>query len=439
MPIPDDHPLADEGAKQRALMTVAFTLFLDLAGFGIILPILPIYALDMDATPAQVALLSTAFSAAQFVMAPVLGRISDRFGRRPVMLLSIAGSVLAALVLGFASALWIVFAARVVSGASKANISTAHAYVADLVPDDQRAKHMGRMGAAMGMGFIFGPVIGGLIAGFANHHVAFFASAGLSAINFAMAFLWLPETHGLDTKTKTAPSTTELGVKPGHPLAGGFREAIGSLRGSDMAWLVVIAFCFSLSFAGMESTMALFTEDLFSWGALEIGILMTFIGVNMVVFQGLVVGRAVARLGETTTLAIGLMMLAIGMATIGGIDHYSPWLGLDPVTPDGHASVSSWILLAIGGMAMSGGNGLTMATSSALVSRVSSDETQGLNMGLKESASSLARVTGPVLAGLLFQHLDPGAPMLLGGLVAVINFKLALLLGRRMRQRREPT
>jgi len=420
-----DAPL-DEAGKRRALLTVAFTLFLDLAGFGIILPILPIYALDMNASPAQVALLSTAFSAAQFLMAPVLGRISDRYGRRPVMLFSIAGSAAAALVLGFAGALWVVFAARMVSGASKANVSTAHACVADLVPKDERAKYMGRMGAAMGMGFIFGPVIGGIVSGLFDHHVAFFLSAGLSILNFGMAALWLPETRRFDLASSSPPARKNL-LSP-----AGMRQALRGIKGTHMAWLVLIAFFFSLSFAGMESTLALFGEALFSWTSLEIGLFMAFIGVSMVVFQGLIVGRAVARIGEAKTLALGLGLLAIGLLALGGVEQISLIIGFEAVTPEGGATPTTLVFFAVGGACMAGGNGLSMATLSALVSRVSTVDEQGWNMGLKESASSLSRVFGPVGAGLLFQHIDPGAPMIVGGLVAIGSCQLALFLGRRM-------
>ncbi|MCA9681492.1 MAG: MFS transporter [Myxococcales bacterium] len=432
-------PLDGEQAKRRALMTVAFTLFLDLAGFGIILPILPYYAESMNASATMVALLSTTFSAAQFLMAPVLGRISDRRGRRPVMLVSIAGSALAATVLGFADVLWLVFVARLVAGSSKANVSTAHAYVADLVPQDQRARYMGLMGAAMGMGFVFGPGIGGLLA-IHSPHLPFFVSAGLSALNFIMAALWLPETHfpqaakdGAEPEAGRSASTHRQ-AKGGLFGPEGIGRAFRTIRGTYMAWLIAIAFCFYVSFAGMESTMALFSEHLFDWGAPETGGFMTFIGVNMVVFQGLVVGRTVSRFGEAMTLALGLLLLAFGLAAIGGADHLLALLGFEARAPEGGASIPALVVFGIGGMLMSGGNGLSNATLSALVSRISSPEEQGWNMGLKESASSLARVAGPAVAGPLFQHVDPGAPLFLGGVVALVNFQVALLLRSRMKR-----
>lgn len=430
--LPEDHPLKSDRAKRRALATVAFTLFLDLAGFGIILPILPYYAESMHASETMVALLSTAFSAAQFLMSPVLGRISDRHGRRPVMLVSIAGSILSALVLGFAHALWLVFAARIVAGCSKANVSTAHAYVADLIAPDQRAKYMGVMGAAMGMGFVFGPAIGGLLAVDALPELPFFVAAALSLANLIMAAIWLPETHFHSAHSR--PDEAQASATLTGPVS--WQRALKSIRGTPMAWLATIAFCFYLSFAGMESTMALLSERLFEWGGRETGLFMTFIGVNMVVFQGVIVGRAVARLGESRVLALGLLMLALGMSLLGGIDWVIAWLELPLNTADGGASLPALAIYATGGALMAGGNGLTSSSLSALVSRVSSSEEQGWNMGIKESASSLARVAGPTIAGPLFQHVDPGAPMLVGGLIALLNFKIALALRGRLRRER---
>jgi hypothetical protein len=212
----------------------------------------------------------------------------------------------------------------------------------------------------------------------------------------------------------------------------GMRRVLGELRGTHMAWLAVIAFCFYLSFAGMESTMALFGQRVFDWGTFETGLFMTYIGVNMVVFQGVVVGQAVGRLGEARTLAIGLIMVAVALILLGGVDHFSRAFSLTLRAADGSASPSSLAFYAVGGMLLAGGNGMTSATLSALVSRVSSDHEQGWNMGIKESASSLARVAGPVVAGPLFQFVDPGAPMLVGGLIALINVKVVLRLRARL-------
>jgi MFS family permease len=349
------------------------------------------------------------------------------------MLVSIAGSVVAALVLGFAHALWLVFLARIVAGSSKANVSTAHAYVADMIPMEHRAKYMGRMGAAMGMGFVFGPGVGGLL-GQVFTELPFFVSAALSLLNLVMAALWLPESlrrdRVADEPNERSASASQSRIMMMTPQ--GIRAVLGQIRGTHMAWLAAISFCFYLSFAGMESTMALFGKRVFGWGYGETGLFMTYIGVNMVVFQGLVVGRAVARFGEAKTLTIGLMMVAVALIVIGGIDHFSQALSLTIRDADGGASATSLAFYAVGGLLLAGGNGLISATLSALVSRVSSPDQQGWNMGIKESASSLARVTGPMVAGPLFQHVDPGAPMLVGGLIALINSRVASMLRVRL-------
>ncbi|MGB1701335.1 MAG: MFS transporter, partial [Nannocystaceae bacterium] len=281
--------------KKKILFTVAFTLFLDLAGFGIILPNLPLYAEDLGASATLVALLSTAFSLAQFVMAPVLGRLSDRVGRRPVMLISIAGGIFANLVLGFSTVIWMVFAARLVAGASKANVSTAQAYVGDIIEPKQRAKYMGMMGAAIGMGFIMGPVIGGLCRTDAMPTLPFFVSAGLSAVNWIMAYVWLPETRFL---AGAAPVTSS------QPRAR-LRELVADPKHRPIVLLALITFLFFVSFAAMESVFALFSQAAFGWQERHIGFYLGFIGVNIVITQGVLVGKFVDRFREAKTLAIG--------------------------------------------------------------------------------------------------------------------------------------
>ena len=193
-PTPAPTSAADPG-RARALLTVWFTLFLDLVAFGLIIPVLPFYAEHFGAAVWQVTLLSTVFSLAQFVMSPILGRLSDRYGRRRIMLLSIAGSSLSMLLLGLAGALWMVFAARLVNGACNANISTAHAYVADRTAPSERAKYMGMMGAAIGIGFVVGPIIGGLLALESMPELPFLVAAALGVLNFLMALVWLPESR----------------------------------------------------------------------------------------------------------------------------------------------------------------------------------------------------------------------------------------------------
>mgnify|MGYP002777829215 FL=1 len=365
----------------RALATVWFTLFLDLVSFGIVIPVLPFYAKSTGASEGVVALLATAYSAAQFLMSPVLGRLSDRHGRRPVMLISIAGSTLAMLTLGFATSLWMLFLARIISGVCNANVSTAHAYVADRVPPAQRARYMGMMGTAVGVGFILGPSIGGLLSREDFPQLPFFFAAALSLVNFLMAVVWLPESHRAAPASgppKPRPSLWQVASDPAF-----WRGQIGVM--------VVVYLCFFGAFATMEATFALFTEACFGWGAKETGKFFAFVGTIIVLFQGVVVGRAVASFGERRTLIAGLCMSAIGFTI----------LSLAP----------SSLFVPLGGIFIAGGNGLIMPSMSALVSRNSTSEDQGTNSGFSQSAGALGRILGPALAGLLFELIGPRAPM----------------------------
>ena len=378
-----------------------FTLFLDLVSFGIVIPVLPFYATHFGAAPWLVTLLATGYSAAQFVMAPVLGRLSDRHGRRPVMLISIAGSVMAMLVLGFAWALWMVFLARIISGVCNANVSTAHAYVADRVPPNQRARYMGMMGTAVGLGFIVGPSIGGLLSWEGHEELPFLVGAGLSAVNWLMAFFWLPESH--------RPSRGTTGPLPATGRPSLIKAlAMPAFWRTQLGVLVMVGFGFFVAFAAMEATFALYTEARFGWTARETGKFFSFIGLIIVLAQGVLVGRAVALVGERRTLITGLCSLAIGFTTL--------------------ALAPTWWVLPIAGACIAGGNGLIMPSFSALVSQNSNADNQGVNIGLTQSGGALGRIVGPMLAGGMFEVVGPGAPMAsaaaVAGTVAVLVFLL---------------
>lgn len=395
---------ADAPIPLRAFATVFFTLFLDLVGFGIILPVLPFYAESFGASAMVVTLLSASFSLAQFVAAPILGRLSDRVGRRPVMLVSIAGACAAMLLLGFAPALWMVFAARIVNGLCNANVSTAHAYVADRVPPRSRAKYMGMMGSAIGLGFVVGPAIGGLLHSASQPHLPFLVAAALAAVNWIMAFFWLPESHRADP-TEARQRAADRGSL--------LHELKGALLGTALGWLVLINFSFYLTFAAMESTFALLAEAKLGWGARQTGYLFTVIGVVIFVTQGVLVGRIVDRIGERRTLMLGMVILAVGLTSAGRTE-----------VPAG---------LWVGSAAIAMGNGLISPSISALVSRVSPADAQGFGLGVASSAAALARIIGPVSAGIAFELLGPGMPMRIGaGVLVVVSLPAAWWLGRRM-------
>ncbi len=384
----------------RALATVWFTLFLDLVSFGIVIPVLPFYATHFGAAAWMVTLLSTGYSAAQFVMAPVLGRLSDRHGRRPVMLISIAGSVAAMLTLGFAQALWMVFLARIISGVCNANVSTAHAYVADRVPPSQRARYMGMMGTAVGLGFIFGPSIGGLLSRPDHPELPFLVGAGLSALNWLMAYFWLPESH--------RPSRVAGPAAPRPSLLRVLGQA--EFWRTQLGVLVLVSFGFFVAFAAMESTFALYTEAAFAWTAKETGKFFSLVGVVIVVVQGFVVGRAVSSFGERRTLIAGLCGLGLGFGAAALVPH-------------------GWMLPVVA-VFIAGGNGLIMPSLNALISRNSTSETQGMNIGLTQSGGALGRIIGPMIAGGMFEAVAPAAPMASAAAVAVAVAVVVLLMIR---------
>jgi MFS family permease len=390
-------PSAADSGRARALLTVWFTLFLDLVAFGLIIPVLPFYAEHFGAAAWQVTLLSTVFSLAQFVMSPILGRLSDRYGRRRIMLLSIAGSSLSMLILGLAGALWMVFAARLVNGACNANISTAHAYVADRTAPSERAKYMGMMGAAIGIGFVVGPIIGGLLALDSMPELPFLVAAGLGVLNFLMALVWLPESR------RSAPgAAAAVAARPGRR----FLALLDSdLRGTQIGALALIAFGFFTAFANMESSFALFTEATYAWGARETGFFFTYVGVVIALTQGVLVGRVVDSLGERRTLLLGMALMAVGLLAQGALH----WIAA----------------LLAGGALIAAGNGLMNPSLNALVSRASSEDDQGLNMGIVQSASSLGRITGPAIAGPLFELITPGAPLVFAGCLVLVVLGVA--------------
>ena len=359
------------------LLVILVNVFLDLLSFGIIIPLLPFYALFLGATPFLIGLMLTSFSAAQFVFSPLWGRLSDRVGRRPVILGSLLGSTISFLILANAANLHLLFASRIMAGVAAANISTSQAYIADLTSPEQRARGMGLVGAALGLGFIFGPALGGLLAPF-GYAAPSYVGAALCFGDFLLGWFLLPES-----------------VPGGRPAAGrrlGWRQLEAVARRPEMALLWALAFMLSFAFANMEATLAIFTQHRFGFGARENGYLFTYIGVLTVVNQALLVGPLVARLGERRLVVAGLAAMALGM-------------GLLPL---------SWVLrtLLLGMATLSLGSGLANPSLSSLVSRCSPPQFQGGVLGIMQSLGSLARILGPLWGGFAFGRYGPQYPFL---------------------------
>jgi MFS family permease len=353
------------------------TVFIDLLGFGIVIPLLPLYAEQYDASAVAIGLLMGSFSATQFVFAPIWGGLSDRIGRRPIILFSLAGSVVSYSLLGLAGSLPALFVARLLAGAAAANIPVAQAYVADTTSPEQRAKGMGMIGAAFGLGFILGPAIGGFLTLY-GHSAPAFAAAGLSLLNLAWASWRLPES------VRRADAHASLA----HPLQlRRLRRVVGVPQAVP---LLLLLFFTTFSFANMETTFALLSRHRFGFPPDQIGRLFTYMGLVAAVVQGGLISRLVKRFGEPRLIVIGAFLMAGGLL-------WTPYgLALGP------------LLLALA--ALAAGQGLLHPSLSSLLSRSADATEQGAMLGVAQSLSSLARIVGPVWGGVLYEVASPAAP-----------------------------
>ena len=373
------------------LIVVFVTVFIDLLGFGIIIPLLPFYAETFGATAFTVGLLATSFSLMQFIFAPIWGRLSDRVGRRPIILLGLLGSCFSYLGFGMAGTLTALFAARIFAGIAGANIPTAQAVVADLTTPENRAKGMGMIGAAFGLGFIFGPAIGGFLSRYGYAMPAFFASA-LSLANFVAAWFFLPET-----------------LKPEHRAierVGRMDALRTALARPHLPLLLLIGFLVVAAFSAFESTFALFAERVYAFHASSIGYVFAFVGIVLVIVQGFLVGKVVKRIGEHHIVPASLALVAIGLLMIPGT-----------------RSVAA-LLVANGVMAV--GMGFNSPSLMSLVSRYTAAEDQGGVMGLTQSLNSLARIIGPMWGGFAFDHLGIGMPYISAAAVMAVASAISI-------------
>jgi multidrug resistance protein len=358
------------------LVIIFITVFIDLLGFGLIIPLLPFYAESFGASAFAIGLLGTSFSLMQFLFSPIWGRWSDRIGRKPIILLGLFGSGASYLMLALANSLALLFAARIVGGIAGANIPAAQAYIADVTTPENRARGMGLIGAAFGLGFIFGPAIGGLLSRI-SPETPMWCAAALCLGNFAAAWFLLPESRTASASTRTLGRLDVLRRATAKPT---------------LLLILALYFLVTMAFAGFEATFALFTEARFGYTAASIGFLFTFIGTIIAVIQGVLIGRVVKRLGERRIIpvAIAAISLSIGML---------PFVWNVPT-----------LLVALGLLAM--GMGFNNPSLSSLVSKLSDEDDQGGTLGLASSLASLGRVVGPAWGGYLYDAFGMTTPYL---------------------------
>ncbi len=394
-----------KGLRSASLGTLFLTIFLDLLGFGLVIPFLPGIARRLGAGDFMATMPGAVFSIMQFLFIPIWGRLSDRVGRRPVLLWSIAASAIGMAMLGFAPTLIWLFVARIWSGIATANIAVAQAYIADVTTPERRARGMAIVGISFGLGFIFGPFIGGELSRFhpfgREGMLPPLVAAGLSTINLLMAFRTLPES--------LPPERRGLSVRRASPIdLAGFRAAI-SVPGIGAA--VAINFMLFLWFSGMEQTFRLFTADGFGMSDAGTGRVFGLVGIVSALVQGGLVSRMVPRFGEARLVQGGLGIQAVAFALLG----LSPLFG-----PSGKVA----LLVASGLIAL--GSGLCSPTLPAFASRRASATTQGVTLGTLQSASALSRALGPIVGGALYAGIDPRAPYLVGAVGLALAAVLAV-------------
>jgi DHA1 family tetracycline resistance protein-like MFS transporter len=386
-------------------MPILFLIvFIDLVGFGLVIPLLPFYAERFGASPLQMTLLFAVYSLMAMLAAPLWGRLSDRIGRRPVLMASMAAAALAYLWLGFATQLWMVFAARALAGACAGNIAAAQAYIADVTPPEKRARGMGMIGAAFGLGFIVGPVLGGLVAGndlkTADLQTPGLIAAALSAVALLGVVFLLRESLSATAHREPRGRIAAL------------RDA---LRRPMLGRLLVVFFLVILAFSGMETTFAWWAIDRFGWGPRPIGFVFFYVGLLSAAMQGGLIGPLTRRFGEERLTLAGLVLIALGLLVL-------------PMAREVPALMAALTLLSLGMGAM-------QPTLNSLISRRAPPERQGEVMGVAQSVGALSRVLGPIIAGALFSGLGPSSPFLWGAVLVA----LAVLVGWPLLRRSEPS
>lgn len=395
----------DEGQPRKRIYGVVFlTLFLDMLGFGILIPIQPFYAESFGATPAIATLLGTSYSGMQFLFAPFWGRLSDRVGRRPVVLSSVAIAAVAFVLFGFAASLPMLFAARMLAGFGNANIGTVQAIVADVTTAKDRAKGMGLVGAAIGLGFVFGPVLGGLASRFGLGAPAFI-SAALAFVNLFVAWKFLPETRVLGAASAARTKRFDL-------------EALRrATTFPNVAQLFALFLVVTTGFAMMEFSLGFFIERTWAPTDRDAAVRLTSwvlfaVGIATAVVQGGLIGRLTKALGERALIRAGLAVLAASFLLV-------------PVVGD----AGRYALLFPAAMLIAVGSGVLHPSLSTLLSRSVGEDDQGGVLGLGQSFSALGRVFGPACSGVLFER-AVGLPFQVGAALMLLGLAVALFLRR---------
>lgn len=396
--------------KDKRLIIIFLTVFIDLVGFGIIIPLNPYLARAFGATPLMVGILMSVYSLMQFVFSPIWGQLSDRYGRRPVILVSLFGAAVAHAWFGFAGTLTGLLLARGFAGVFGGNISTAMAYIADITDEKNRSKGMGLVGAAFGLGFILGPLIGGVFGVVGKNlgdtpplgeSFPALIAAAICLTNFLFALKFLPESR--------KPGATVTQVR-GHR----FQRIAKALTTPVLGTLMLLTFVNTCAMALIEAPLFLFVQHRFEWTAWGASFGFGYIGVILVFTQGFLIRKLLPKAGERNLMITGFALSAVGF----GLAAVSGNVGL--------------LAAAVTGIGL--GNGLSNPSLSGSVSLVSGSEVQGNNLGVSQSLSSLARIVGPAVGGALYEHSGDWSPFAVAAAMAALGMAVAWMIRARLPQ-----
>jgi MFS transporter, DHA1 family, tetracycline resistance protein len=385
--------------KNSPLLIIFLTIFIDLLGFGLVVPVLPIFVKELGASNVTVGLVATVFSLVNFIFTPLFGSISDRIGRRPIIVTSVAVNALAYLVFAQVHSLPMLLFSRFLAGLGSSNIAAAQAYISDISTPENRAKSMGTIGAAFGLGFVFGPVVGGLLKVSYGVAMVGYVAAALCALNFVLAFFLLPES------LKNPDKSANLRFIP-------IREYGKALQKAGLAQMFFYSFFYICAFAMMQNMIALFWKEQYALDERHIGYFFALIGLLSGLVQGVFIGKLVNRFGEKRLLLFGAVGLAIGflLIAIAPVAYYLPMT-----------------LLSITLICLS--SGVMSPSLTALISKSTDAHEQGSILGLAQSFGSLGRIMGPLMSGFFYQ-ITPSLPFLMSAVLTTVCIYFALYLLR---------
>jgi MFS family permease len=384
---------------RKQLPTLFLITFINLVGFGVVLPVFPFFGNLVKASPAETTLAMAAYSLGQFIGAPVWGKLSDKYGRRPILIASLIGAILSYIVMAHARDIALLGASRLFGGLMAGNIAAAFAYVGDITTEEDRPKAMGMIGAAFGMGFIFGPAIGGLIAGNSpdinDFMIVGYASAGITAVAAVAAYFLLPESLTPQRRADAHRARSDM-------------KMTDVLRAKPVIWaLMALTLLVIGSAAMMETTLAFFAHDEFGWGPANVGLSFAAVGLISAALQGGAAGPLAKRFGSSSLAITGVVGYAAGLA------------GLSIAASSG-AMIAALAVMAVG-------LGLFNPAFQTLTSGATNDGDRGLVMGLTQGASSLGRVIGPAVSGAIYQTLGHRHPFGIGAAVMLLALIAAFI------------